>query len=187
MFGFKGKFGLDSSRDVAKLWLPQLGLGTNIRSVLQRAHNFVGPDAVCPIIPIAPSYPRLGDDLVWEFSDEFENAWNVDARDLVYAHDSYPLDLCRTILRIHRIRQEVFRDVGGSMTVLSPFGRKMLAIGALLAAIEGDFPVIREEAAGYELNSEQIDEASTDPEQARMVHLWLHGEAYPQNVSKEAA
>lgn len=180
--GFGGQLGLDASRGAAKLWLPQLGLGESVPEVLGRVYNWLEPDAVCPVIPFAPSRPRLGDDLIWAFRDEFESTWQVDSRDIVYAHDSYPLDLYRTILRIDDIRQQVFRDVGGSMTILSPFGRKMLAIGAMLAAIDRDFPVVRSEAVGYRMDQDKIDDAG----QVRMVHLWLHGEAYPQDNSKEA-
>ena len=65
----------------------------------------------------------------------------MDTRNIVYADEGDPLDLYRTILRLDDLRKPVFREVGGSLLVLSPLGSRVTALGALMAALERDLPV----------------------------------------------
>jgi hypothetical protein len=179
---------LDSFTDAAKLWLPQLGTGK--RDVLNLVHQFVKPHAVCPILPFPASHPRFPDELIEEYgdlfeaiSDPFESTWQVDARDLVYAHEKNPLDLYRTILRIDEARRVVFAEMGGSKLILSPLGSKALALGMLMAALEREFAVVSVESITY-----KVDMAVYEPPLStggELVHIWLHGEAYGDLSSNE--
>lgn len=172
--GFRGPATLDRTSGSAKLWLPQLARGR--RSALLRLHSFVDPHDTCPILPFPASNPRLGDELATDFLAEFENAWSVDTRNIVYAAEDDPLDLYRTILRLDDLRRPVFDEFGGSLLVLSPVGGKMMAFGALLAALERDLPIAYLEAIGYNFNVTQ-PAAWGDP---FLVHVWMEGEVYPQ-------
>jgi hypothetical protein len=172
MAGFEGAWGLDSSRDAAKLWLPQLIKRQH--PVLDRLHRFLAPNDVCPILPFPADNPRLPDELIEEYRDELMSTWSVEPRDIVYAHQRDPLDLYRTILRIDSARQRVFREVGGSMTLLSPLGSKVLALGALMAALDRDFPVAYVESIDYDVKPETIEEMEP---QGEFVHVWLRGGA----------
>jgi hypothetical protein len=131
--GFRGGSTLDGFASAAKLWLPQLASGRG--GALGRLHTFVDPHDTCPILPFPAADPRLGDRLAEEFLTEFESAWSVDTRNIVYADEADPLDLYRTILRLDDLRKPVFREVGGSLLVLSPLGSKVTALGALMAAL----------------------------------------------------
>lgn len=106
---------------------------------------------------------------------EFESGWSVDTRNIVYADESDPLDLYRTILRLDDLRKPVFEEVGGSLLILSPLGSKIMALGALMAALERDLPVAYLEAIGYRFEGATSNEEATD-----MIHIWLEGEVYPQ-------
>ncbi len=172
--GFRGPATLDRTVGFAKLWLPQLA--RERRSTLIRLHSFVDPHDTCPILPFPASNPRLGDELATDFIAEFENAWSVDARNIVYAAEDDPLDLYRTILSLDDLRRPVFEEFGGSLLVLSPVGSKIMALGALLAALERDLPVAYLEAIGYNFaNSRPADQPPPF-----LVHIWLEGEVYPQ-------
>jgi len=105
------------------------------------------------------------------------STWSVEPRDIVYAHERDPLDLYRTILRIDGARQRVFREVGGSMTLLSPLGSKVLALGALMAALDRDFPVAYVESIDYDVRPETIE--NMEP-RGEIVHVWLRGGADAQ-------
>ena len=170
--GFGGGASLNSSSGSAKLWLPQLV--ADRRSALNALHDYVKPHDTCPIVPFPAANPRQVDMLAEEYILELENAWTVDARNLVYADESNPLDLYRTILRLHDLRQRVFQDIGGSLMVLSPLGSKIMAVGALLAAMERNLPVAYLEAIGYDMMPYQ------DSAEQKLVHLWLEGDAYPK-------
>ena len=172
--GFKGRSTLSGTADAARLWLPQLAPGR--RATLERLHGFVEPDDTCPILPFPASDPRIGDVLAEDYLiNELETPWSVDTRDIVYADEGDPLDLYRTILRLDDLRKPVFAKIG-SMLVLSPLGSKVMALGALMAALERNLPVAYLEPIGYELEAtvpEEID-------QPNLIHLWLEGDVYPQ-------
>lgn len=173
--GFKGRATLSETADAARLWLPQLASGR--RAALERLYNFVAPHDICPIIPFPASDPRLGDVLAEEYLDEFESIWSVDARNIVYAHEEDPLDLYRTILRLDDLRKPVFEGAGGSKIVLSPLGGKVMALGALLAALERNLPVAHLESIGY-----MVDESvMAEVERPNLIHLWLEGDVYPSS------
>jgi len=181
---FIGGLNLDSNNEAARLWLPQLGTGK--REFLNLIHQDVGPHAVCPIIPFPSGNPRSGDGLIEEYGDLFEAAidamtptWNVDSRDIVYAHEKSPLDLYRSILRIDDARKRVFAETGGSQVILSPLGSKAVGVGILLAALERDFAVVSVETIEYRFEN-GAEELTNN---ADLLHLWLHGEAY--NVDSE--
>jgi len=171
--GFRGGSTLDGSASAAKLWLPQLASGR--AAALGRLHSFVNPHDTCPILPFPAIDPRAGDRLAEEFLTEFESGWSVDTRNIVYADESDPLDLYRTILRLDDLRKPVFSEVGGSLLILSPLGSKVMALGALMAALERDLPVAYLEAIGY-----QFEGLAATEEAADMIHIWLEGEVYPQ-------
>ena len=107
---------------------------------------------------------------------ELETPWSVDTRDIVYADEGDPLDLYRTVLRLDDLRKPIFAKTGGSMLVLSPLGSKLMALGALLAALEHDLPVAHLEPIGYEVEKS----VPAKIEQPNLIHLWLEGDIYPQ-------
>ena len=53
----------------------------------------IEPDAVCPILPFPSADPYAADKLVDCHIRSFEQVWEVDARDVVYASEKNPLDL----------------------------------------------------------------------------------------------
>ena len=173
--GFKGHSTLSGTADAARLWLPQLA--TRRRAALERLYSFVEPHDTCPILPFPASNPRLGDVLAEEYLTVLESTWEVDTRNIIYAAEGDPLDLYRTILRLDDLRKQVFEETGGSMLILSPLGSKLMALGALMAALERNLPVAYLESIGYELEAtvpEEID-------QSNLIHIWLEGDdVYPQ-------
>lgn len=175
LHGFRGALGLDVSRAAVKLWLPQLVPGRRI--ALDRLHRSINPAEVCPVLPFPSSQPRLGDALVEEYREELISAWEVDLRNCVYAAENDPLDIYRTAVRLNQARQRIFAEAGGSLLVLSPTGTKILSIGALLAALECDIPVVLSESVAYEVRDAAAFQASlTSQEALRLVHVWLHVE-----------
>ena len=172
--GFKGRSTLSDMDDAAKLWLPQLAAGR--RAALGRLYDFVEPHDTCPILPFPAIDPRRGDALAEEYLTEIESTWSVDPRNIVYADEGDPLDLYRTILRLDDLRKPVFAETGGSMLVLSPVGSKVMALGALMAALERDLPVAHLESIGYEFQ----EGARIEIDQPNLIHVWLEGDVYHQ-------
>lgn len=172
--GFKGGASLNAKAQAAKLWLPQLAKGRG--QALDRIRDEVKPHDTCPILPFPSRRPRLGDELAEHFMTALEQNWSVDPRNVIYAAEDDPLDLYRTVLRIDDIRQDVFAETGGSLLILSPTGSKLLAAGALLAALERDLPVVYLESIGYDFD--RGDGLAGPAARTEFIHLWLEGDAY---------
>jgi hypothetical protein len=173
--GFSGGIDLADSEQDPKIWLPHLAPGRN--SALQLIRDKLqGPVAVCPVLPLSQRDPRVADRLIAAFENELYQEWEVDPRNLIYAIEDDPLDLYRTITAIYRRHTGVFSGVTRSHLVLSPSGNKVLAIGALMAALEHDLPVRYVEAVSHIVDWTRI--AQADPNASRLVHVWLHGAPY---------
>jgi hypothetical protein len=158
----------------AKLWLPQLAPSGN--QALQRIFDEVQPNDTCPILPFSASKPKLSDQLLSQYITEIESTWSVDAGSFIYAYESDPLGLYRSIVRINDERTSAFQALGGSLIIVSPTGSKMLGIGALMAALDRDLPVYYVEARGYEVNWSEIPPQNNATVGIR--HVWLCGDAY---------
>jgi hypothetical protein len=169
--GFHGTLHHDASVGSAKLWLPQLSIAK--KEELDRIYMSESFDDVCPILPFPSRDPRMGDVIIEHFLNQIEHGWGVDARNFVYASEEDPLDVYRTILEIDEQRKPVFEE-RGSIVVLSPLGTKAVALGALMAAIERSLPVVYVEAIRLLTPKE-----STVDQEPQLLHVWLHGEAYP--------
>jgi len=186
--GFPRRDKLHGEPEKARLWLPQLSGGR--RETLKLIFEAVQPHDTCPILPFPSDDPKRGDKLVTNFISELEDEWAVDnwavdARNIVYAAERNPLDIYRTILRIDDERKPVFESFGGSVVILSPLGSKMLAIGALMAALEREFPVVYVEALEYNVDWSTTDKVVYD--NSKTAHVWLYGEAYLRDIEKSTS
>ncbi|MBV5271197.1 MAG: hypothetical protein JZU55_16450, partial [Afipia sp.] len=76
-------------------------------------------------------------------------------------------DLYRSLCRVTRDRQAIFDDK--SQLVISPFGSKALAVGALMAAIDQRIRVSYLEAVRYSCSNI----ADLGKEQLYQSHFWL--------------
>jgi len=184
--GFQGRLGIDATASAARLWMPQLRIGKE--GVLERLFDYLKPHDVVPVLPFPAHDPRYGDRLIEHYATRLEGRrqeledhrqWNVDARSIVYADEGNPLDFYRTVLRIHDGRQPVFESTGGSLLLLSPVGSKVLALGAMMAAIERGLPVVYVEALSYSYEAPLDSRSEPQYTVGDLVHVWLHGEAYP--------
>lgn len=174
--GFNGGLTLSTgTTQPARLWLPQLAHGRG--TTLRRIHETLNPEEVCPVLPFPAGHPRLGDELLEELLETDGFPWHIDARSIVHADEDDPLDLYRTIMRLHSLRIPVFAEVGGSQLIVSPVGSKVMALGSLLAALERDLPVVYIEDFSYELRG-NLDLDLNPPE---LMHVWLEGEPYPSD------
>lgn len=175
--GCQGEWGLDGSSEATKLWLPLLV--EDGQSVLERIYRTINPDDTCPILPFPSRDPRRGDKLLAEYCDEIDRSWQIGAQNLIYASESDPVDLYRSILRVDDVRRGVFQELGGSLTILSPLGTKVMAIGAFMASVEREFPVFHVEAHEYSIRP---DVPETVDDGVHIVHVWLAGEPYTTRV-----
>lgn len=178
IFGFKFQ-NLYGELEKASLWLPLLS--ENKQEVLKKIHATLSPHDICPILPFPSEEPKKGDRIAFQTYNSLEsewgglldNEWELDPKNFVYADERTPLDIYRSILRIDDERKPVFETFGGSTTILSPLGSKIPAIGALMAAIERNFPVIYVESLKYVVDWSKVNDIVSG--QSKMTHVWLYG------------
>ena len=175
--------GLVGDTDKAVLWLPVLT--ESKQHVLHTIHRYVGPDDTCPILPFPSRDPKMGDRIAYnvfnsvqsDFGGPLENDWALEPLNFLYSDERLPLDIYRSILRLADEREEVFEAFGGSTIILSPLGSKIPAIGALMAALEREFPVVYVEALSYTVEDwKRVDDL--EAEESKLTHVWLCGDAY---------
>jgi hypothetical protein len=175
--GFSGEIDYEEGADEPKIWLPHLAKN-RASSLQQILVNLKGPVKICPVLPLSQSDPTSGDRLLAEYENELTDEWEVDPRDLVYAIEDDPLDLYRTISAIYRRTRSVFKDVIRPHLVLSPSGNKVLAIGALMAALEHGIAIRYVESVGYEVDWNKVEAVGSSA--SRLVHVWLQGDPYAE-------
>lgn len=184
--GYEGALENSMMEDAARLWVPQLrpGVGTQTETI----YRFLTakdrqPHDVMPILPFPAQDPRLPDRLLAEFYPQLQD-WRVQQSSLAYAAEDDPLDLYRQLVRLQDLREGVFAPGRPSQVILSPLGSKLLAVGAMMAAVERQMPVLYVEAPDFRADHVAMDSTRYTPDD--IVHLWLAGEAYPPRCASSS-
>ncbi len=177
MHGFQEKMDRDSMDDALKLWAPQLSEG-KVQATATMYTKLSSVAEVCPIIPFPSQNPRRGDNILFEYKEALIEEWDSDLLNIIYAHESDPLDVYRSVSKLHTIRKEVFSGTGETpVTILSPAGWRIGSIGMLLAAIDLELPVLYVETIGYTADSE-VPNKAISPNPDHTWHIWLTGAVY---------
>lgn len=171
MHGFQQRMGLDTTSDSLNLWVPQLSedSGSQMELMYRYLSSSSQVGEVCPIVPFPSVSPRRGDDLLFEYERDFNSEWECSHLNVIYAHESNPLDVFTSITKMVSARKEVFKATNqDAVTVLSPCGWRIGSLGMLLAAIDLELPMLYVETIGYNTKSN----LPTDVTVRRPGHLW---------------
>lgn len=174
--GFRSTESLIQTHDHAILWVPIFAEDRDAQ--MRLIHGAINQPAlevdISPVVPFPSRDPRRPDMLV-ELYKELIGDWEIDMKHLVYAAENDPLDSYRSISNIDQMRQETYGPLGGSTTIVSPLGSKMLSVGLMLASIERNLRVMHVEYRGFEgvgdFKFDQIDQGDWP-----LTHLWLFGQ-----------
>jgi hypothetical protein len=160
---------------LARIWLPQLGRGRveTLRKIRATHDNVY---KVCPIVPFPARNPRRADELLCEYQPALVDEWKVDARDYIYVSESNPLDCYRTISTLKKRYDKTVSEVFFPQMILSPLGSRVIAAGAMMAAVKHDLSVHYVETLRYEFKSPPTAPQSQSKDM--IVHIWLHGPVY---------
>lgn len=154
MHGFAANSETDEFVSALKLWVVQLSenSGVSLQTMFEQLQT---PAEVCPVLPFPSANPRRADRLLFELREYWQREWLETPMSFIRAHESDPMDVYRSISRLHGARREALVD-SPSLTILSPVGRRLPGIGMLLAALAYDLPIFYLETVGYHL-SEDLD------------------------------
>lgn len=180
MHGFQETMETDKMSNALRLWVPQLTEDSSAQMNAMFA-SLMPLAEVCPIVPFPSMKPRRGDELLLEYFDAFESEWDATAQNVIYAHEADPLDVFRSISRMHAARMKVFPERSQSVTVLSPAGWRIGSLGMLLAALDLKLPVLYVETIGYTTQS-QIPQSVAITAPTKLWHIWLAGVVYDESL-----
>lgn len=172
--GYSGQASDVGADRPAKIWAPQLA--HRKREALGTIRAAAGDTVykICPILPFPARNPRRADELISEYEEQLR-AWEVDARDLIYVSERNPLDSYRTLSMLKARYDQTVRGVFTPQLILSPIGSKVMAAGAMMAAIEHELPVQYVETLRYDFDSNETQQAGCGD---MVVHVWLQGPIY---------
>lgn len=172
--GFSPPIEGDGERELAQVWIPQLARGRT--AALDRIGIAIGKYyKICPLLPFPSRNPRRADDLLSEYQSALVDDWQVDPRDVVYASERNPLDCYRTLSTLKTRFDRTMDGTYEPRMVLSPVGSKVLAAGALMAAIEHGMAVQYLETESYVFSPNE-EQSGDSPDMT--VHLVLSGPIY---------
>lgn len=170
--GFAGNAGREGEYPKARIWLPQLAKKRG--AALERIKaSLTDIYKVCPILPFPARDPRRADLLIEEFGVEIREDWEVDPRDFIYVSEKNPLDSFRSIETLKKRYDTTVKGIYDPQLILSPVGSKVMAAGAMMAAIKYELTVQYVEILRYE-----IDETAPKAPKMDIVHVWLDGPIY---------
>lgn len=179
MFSFSGSMELEALAETPVIWFPILGEGK--QEQLNIIYKFLKNNVrnleieVCPVIPFPARNPRRVDDLIIQYHLFFENH-EVEQRNIIFADEQNPFDVYRQIRDAGIHYKEALEPLSGCRKVITATSSKLLSLGALMAAEEGDMAVAYVGAQGYTLNK---TESKDNPEVGfELFEVWIAGEPY---------
>jgi hypothetical protein len=172
--GFQHGLNLETVPAGPRVWAPVLGRDSAAQ--LQAIYDRLMPTEICPILPFPARNPRRGDDLLLEYRQLLVDTFEVEWDNYIYADESNPFDLYRTLCRLHQRYRDSLRPLGESTVVVSTHASKTLSIGVLLAAYEKQLPVIAAGPAQHFIQNEAV--FVNPPSDDVVTCLWLQGEPY---------
>lgn len=183
--GFNKHGQVEALQDKNVIWIPVLGRGRAAQ--LEVIAEALGPDEICPVLPLPSVDPRRGDALVFEYNELLFATRRVDPRNFIYADSANPFDLYRSLTSINRRYHKVLGPLGEPAVVTSTHGSKLLSVGVLLGAIQNKLDVINAGGARIYLSTEVSDaQLRTAAAESRMTCLWVAGEPYSSSPESQA-
>jgi hypothetical protein len=174
--GFAGVDHSDAALEISRIWVPQLAKGRSA-ALTDIGRSIRDTYKICPVVPFPARDPRRADALIAEFGTQLIDEWQVDPRDLVYVSESNPLDCYRTLSTLTKRYADAVDRIFVPSIILSPIGSRVMAAGALMAAIEHDLPVQYIETVRYDFDPAKPAVAAAPD---MRVHLLLSGPAYSE-------
>lgn len=150
-------------------------MGEHAEAALQAIHTFLTPGDVCPVLPFPARNPRRGDDLLLEHQVTLLDAFRVSPGNIIYASETNPFDLYRTLSRLQEDLGYALRELAPTTLALSTHSSKLLSIGAMLAAYEHQLPIVAAPAADHDVADVDFSALSVGNQ---VACVWLAGEPY---------
>lgn len=135
--GFSGAMQVESVQDWPLVWFPILGEHrVNQMQQIMKSTEIPGEAEICPVLPHPSRDPRRADRLLVEYKESLFDSRQTPISNILYVHESQPFEAYRQLLGAMRRYQESMAILGGCRLVVTPFGSKLITLGAGLACFE---------------------------------------------------
>lgn len=91
---------------------------------------------ICPVLPHPSRDPRRADRLLVEYKAPLFDSRRTPTSNILYVHESHPFEAYRQLLGALTRYRDSMLVLGGCRLVVTPFGSKLITLGAGLACFE---------------------------------------------------
>lgn len=135
--GFSGAMQAESVQDWPLVWFPILGEHrVNQLEQIMKSSEIPGEAEICPVLPHPSRNPRRADRLLVEYKEFLFDSRKTPISNILYVHESQPFEAYRQLLGAMQRYRESMGILGGCRLVVTPFGSKLITLGAGLACFE---------------------------------------------------
>lgn len=135
--GFSSAMQAESVQDWPLVWFPILGEHRlNQLQQIVKGCDIPGEAEVCPVLPHPSRDPRRADRLLVEYKEALFESRRTPASNVLYVHEAQPFEAYRQLLGAMQRYRESMAILGGCRLVVTPFGSKLITLGAGLACFE---------------------------------------------------
>lgn len=182
--GFFGAMQAESVQEWPLVWFPILGeRRVNQLEQIIKLSNIPAEAEICPVLPHPSRDPRRGDRLLVEYKGPLFDSRRTPTSNILYVHESHPFEAYRQLLGAMTRYRDSMVVLGGCRLVVTPFGSKLITLGAGLACFEMRPPALAEahygvaiphaEPTRYVVNAQAVKDSKPE-----ICSLLLTGTAY---------
>ena len=135
--GFFGAMQAESVQDWPLVWFPILGEHrVSQLEQIMKSTSIPSEAEICPVLPHPSRDPRRADRLLVEYKAPLFDSRRTPTSNILYVHESHPFEAYRQLLGALTRYRDSMLVLGGCRLVVTPFGSKLITLGAGLACFE---------------------------------------------------
>ncbi|MBY0329618.1 MAG: hypothetical protein K2X49_02965 [Acetobacteraceae bacterium] len=176
--GFSGELTAQTTKDLPHVWFPVLG--ESQRNRLDKIHQSLTPDEICPVVPFPSRKPRRGDEIIYEHRELLFDTFQVEPRNILLACEYNPFEAYKQVFEAMDRYRRALNTLGGCKAFVSPLSSKLLSVAVLLACYDhlfGDVPGKRLKVGiPYVETATYADPVQRSDDPFELYSMWIRGE-----------
>ncbi|MER8955941.1 hypothetical protein NKH98_25120 [Mesorhizobium sp. M0833] len=176
--GFSGELTSQTTKNLPHVWFPVLG--ESQRDRLDRIHQKLTPDEICPVVPFPSREPRRGDEIIYEHRELLFDTFQVEPRNILLACEYNPFEAYKQVFEAMDRYRRALNTLGGCKAFVSPLSSKLLSIAVLLACYDhlfGEVPGKRLKVGiPYVETATYADPVQKPDDPFELYSMWVRGE-----------
>ncbi|MBX9933273.1 MAG: hypothetical protein K2Y56_17350 [Methylobacterium sp.] len=176
--GFSGQLTAQTTKDLPHVWFPVLG--ENQKDRLDKIHQHLNPDEICPVVPFPSREPRRGDEIIYEHREILFDTFQVEPRNILLACEYNPFEAYKQVFEAMDRYRRALNELGGCKAFVSPLSSKLLSIAVLLACYDHVYGQVSGKpltvGIPYIETAIYADPAQKEDDPFELFTMWICGE-----------